>query len=483
MPVASSFRVVDEHTLSKLHETTLDILSNTGIVFRSDACLNIFLQHGARVEGHTAFISEQMVEKAIETAPSSFEWHARKDDKTITVGEQQKGIHVGLNNGAIYIQDRGQGEERRPGRLQDLINLYKLAQQSKICTIVGQIPVEPADITHPLRYLEIFKQLLVHSDKPLFGYVGTSSELAHMFDMIKISLGAGVGDNNIFAKHRIGVSLNPLSPLQYDKIPCETLLAFAGQNQPVMILSCAMAGVTSPIDPMGTVVLQNAEILAGLVLAQLINEGTPVVYSPGSVVPNMRTAAYVTGNPASNLINLTNIQLAKEFYNIPTRCMAGLTDAKIHDGQAGLETMQNYMMLAMGGVNMVNECFGILDSIMTVSYEKFIIDEEIMSRVHCIMKGIDAFEPDFSKQIINDSGHGGSYLMHPSTLSHCRDFWTPSVSTFQSYDNWKKHGSKSVVQRAGDIFKQRLAQCPDKVIEDDIDRELEKYIDQIKERM
>ena len=474
MSIATYFRLVDSDTLTRIHESTLDILANTGIVFQSDECLDIFREHGAAVDGRIAYLPEKMVNDAIESAPSDFKWEARNTDHTITLGARQEGIHVSHNNGPIYIQDMDHG--RRLGTMADLVNLYKLAQQSSTCTVVGQIPVEPADVTHPLKYLDIFRQLLRHSDKPLFGYLGKAEEVGRMFDMIRISLGAQTTDDTVFESPRIAVSLNPLSPLQFDQTPCDTLLAFARLRQPVMILTCAMAGVTSPVDPMGTVVLQNAEILAGITLAQLVSPGTPVVYSPASAIPNMRTAGYITGSPVSNLINMVGIQLAREMYNIPNRCMAGLTDAKVPDCQAGYETMQTYMMLAMAGVNMVNECYGVLDAIMTVSYEKFILDDEIMARAACAVKGIDTFEADFSKTSINEVGHGGSFLMHPSTMAHCRKFWTPDISTSDSYETWEQNGSLDVARAANTRFKDILANCPDQITDPQIDAELGKYI-------
>jgi trimethylamine--corrinoid protein Co-methyltransferase len=243
-----------------------------------------------------------------------------------------------------------------------------------------------------------------------------------------------------------------------------------------MVLVCAMAGVTAPVSPMGTVTLQNAEILAGLVLSQLVNPGTPFIYSPASAIPNMKTASYITGSPESTQINMVGIQLARELYDIPSRCMAGLTDAKTVDCQAGYETMQNYLMLAMAGVNMVNECYGILDSIMTVSYEKFIIDDEIMARAARAVGDIHNLDDDFSKGLIHELGHGGAYLMHPSTMKHCRNFWTPSVSSCDSYEDWQKKGAMDVETRANGIFKQILAECPDKMISDDIDDDLKKFI-------
>jgi len=474
MNIASNFKLVGQETLSKLHQASLNVMANTGIVFQSDACVEIFKKHGAKISGQTVFIPEEIVEKAIESTPSIFEWVARDPAKTITVGINQPGIHVCLNNGPIYIQDIEAG--RRLGKRNDLINFYKLAHRSSTCTIVGQIPVEPSDITGDIRHLEIFRLLLKHSDKPLFGYVGNSLELEQMFKMMKISLGLSTDNEKLFEESRIAVSLNPLSPLRFDETPCETLIAFAKRRQPIMILTCAMAGVTSPIDPLGTVVLQNVEILAGLVLAQLINPGTPVIYSPASTIPNLRTAGYITGSPVSNLINMVGIQLAKELYKIPTRCMAGLTDAKIIDCQAGYETMQNYLMLSMAGVNVVNESFGILDMMMTVSYEKFIIDDEIMSRAATVIQGIEGFESDFSEKIIDEVSHGGSYLTHPSTMNHCRKFWTPPISTMESYEDWGKKGSVDIIQKANTTYKKILSECPGTILSKDIDQELQSFI-------
>ena len=474
MKVESVFKLVNNETLDKLHRSTLNVLAKTGFIFQSEECRTIFEKNGAKISGKTVYIPEEMVEKAIQTAPSSFSWVARNPEKSITVGIDQPGIHVSLNNGPIYIQDLDEG--RRRGTEKDLVNLYKLAQQSNTCSIVGQIPVEPSDLVGSTRHLEIFRRLLKHSDKPLYGYVGNTHELEQLFSMMKIAHGARLDSEDIFEEKRISVSLNPLSPLCLDEVPCQTLVAFARRKQPIMILTCAMAGVTSPINPMGTVVLQNAEIIACLVLSQLINPGTPIIYSPASAVPNLRTAAYVTGSPTSGLINMVGIQLAKQLYKIPTRAMAGLTDSKTVDCQAGYETMQNYLMLAMSGVNMVNECYGILDMIMTVSYEKFIIDDEIMARAAAIIKGIDSFDSDFSETVIDDVGHGGSYLVHPSTMKHCRDFWTPSIATMDSYDDWQKKGELDVTQRANAKFKTILSECPETILNEDLDADLQSFI-------
>lgn len=474
MSIASVFRLVERDVLERLHDSTLNVLANTGVDFKSAECREIFKQHGANVEGERVFFPAEMVNKAIETAPANFTWQARNSEHSIDVGSNQQGIHVCVNNGPVYVQDIDNG--RRLGTTEDLIKLYKLSQQSNICNIVGQIPVEPSDLSGENRHLEIFRHLLTHTDKPLYGWLGKSDRLSKMFDMIKISCGSELTDDTFFEDNRIAVSINPLSPLRFDDVPCETMLTYARLRQPVMILTCAMSGVTAPVDPMGTVVQQNAEMLAGLTLIQLVSPGSVVIYSPASAIPNMRSANYITGSPASNLINIVNLQLARELYNVPNRCMAGLTDAKALDCQAGLETMQNYLMLAMSGVNMVNECFGILDSIMTVSYEKFVIDDEIMARAAEVMKGISALEDDFSESEIHKVGPGGSYLMQKSTMQQCRSFWTPALSTMESYDDWEKHGAEDMLVKANKKYKNILEGCPEMLIEDGIDQALQEYV-------
>jgi trimethylamine--corrinoid protein Co-methyltransferase len=471
--IISKLKVFDRNDLHDIHNSTIHLLETLGVKFECAEALEIFKAHGAKVDDKIVYIPEEMLESALETAPKSFRWHGRDPAKTIRLGRRQRRTHVAFNNGPIYIDDMGRG--RRLGTGADLVDLYRLAHSSEVCTIVGQIPVAPSDMPSAGLSLKIMQALLSSTDKPLFGWVDTPEELDHMFEMVRITHGAG---EEIFRqKALLGVSVNPLSPLIYDQTPCETLIAFARRRQPVKVLTCAMSGVTAPVRLMGTVLLQNVEILAGLVLTQLVNPGTPFIYSPASAVPNMRRATYIGGSPESNLINIAGIQLADELYDLPTHAMAALTDAKRVDCQAGLETMQNLFMLLASGVNMVNECLGILDSIMTVSYEKFILDEEMLSRLLTIEKGMDTSEAALSVDAIKEVGHGGSFLMLPETLQHCRDAWQPTVSHWGSYDQWEAEGRLMAVEQAHKVYQERLAACPETLLSPEMETDLQRYVE------
>jgi trimethylamine--corrinoid protein Co-methyltransferase len=155
-----------------------------------------------------------------------------------------------------------------------------------------------------------------------------------------------------------------------------------------------MAGFSSPISLIGTAILQNAEILAGITLTQLVNPGNPVVYSNGSTVGNMKSGNFISASPEMMLIHLAGLQMSLDYYHIPARSMCGMTDAKSIDCQAGFETMQNLLMGALGGAHMVFECLGVLDAIMTTSYEKLMVDLEIVSRVMRLQEGIDTSDKE-----------------------------------------------------------------------------------------
>ena len=471
MPLASkNLEVLSKNDLSRVHDASIRILQETGIIFHSEEVRDIFKSHGARVEGKIVYIPEKMVESALETCPSTFKHWARNESHSMLIGMKQKKLAVSTQNGPVYVEDIDQG--RRPGKIEDYVKITKLCQESSVVNVVGGIPVEPIDVDPESRHLQIMYHLLKHTDKAIYGITGTQQQVREMFDMLEIAF----GQQDYLLEHpAIGVAVNPLSPLCYDEGPCETILAYAKHGQPVYINTAAMAGVTGPISLLGIATLLNTEVLAGIVLMQLINPGCPAVYTAGSTVANMRNANCIYGSPEANLINIAALQMARDLYHIPTRSMAGLSDSKLVDCQAGYETMQNIMMLVMAGVNIINETVGTLDSIMTTSYEKFIIDEELVKRVIRIMEGMDTSDKELSVEAIQEVAHGGSYLMHPDTLANYKQRWQPTVSEWGTYDEWQESGSEDVVVKANRIYREVLHNSPLSLLDEEVEQDLQTY--------
>jgi len=215
------------------------------------------------------------------------------------------------------------------------------------------------------------------------------------------------------------------------------------------------------------------------VFCHLINPETPLVYSPSSTSGYMKRASYITGTPDMMMINAPLLLMAHEFYNMPTRCMCGMTDAKVPDMQAGLETMQNVLLAMLCEVDIINECLGVLDAIMTVSYEKHVIDEEIIKRCLYIRSGIDTSDEALSTKIIEEVGPGGTYLTHPNTYNHFKETFQNNISECESYNDWHNNGALDITERANLRFKEILTGAPETLLDRDTDNALKAYMQNI----
>lgn len=471
MALKRRLEVISPEDFQRIHEASLKILSETGVIFHHQEALDTFKKHGAKVEGEIVYITPKMVEEALEKCPQKFQWHGRNEEHTVTVGE---GFLVQHNVGPIYVEDLDQG--RRPGTLKDYANLMKLGQASDVLDINGSIPVDPSDVDSDKKYIYMMYEILKNTDKPIIGACADGLQVKQTLDMVEIALGK---KGRLHEKHYVGVLVNSLSPLAYAPDTLETIMEYAKRNQVILLAPCIMAGVSGPVSLLGTAVLQNVEILAGLVLIQLINPGTPVVYSTASTVGYMKTASYAAGSPEAMLINTPNIQMGRDFYRLPTRTMCGINHSKVLDIQAGFETMQSLMMGMMSGANIFVQCMGELDGIFVTSMEKFIIDEELIRRVRRIAQGIDTSDAALAVDVIQEVGHKGTYLTHPSTFENFRHIWLPQVSDWESYEDWKAAGAEDIVVRANKKLKQILAEAPDTLLDPEVDKELQAYMKEI----
>ncbi|MCB8815863.1 trimethylamine methyltransferase family protein [Desulfosporosinus shakirovi] len=472
MALKSKLEVLTKDDLLRVHEATLKILRETGVVFHSEEAIEIFKKNGARVENKTVFISREMVDQALATAPRTFRMRARNEKYSITVGE---GFLIQPNVGPVYIQDLDRG--RREATLEDYANIQKLCQASDVVDLAGTIPVDPSDVNSNDKYLLMMYEALKNTEKPIIGFCANTQQVREQLDMVEIALGQ---PGFLLENHCTAVLVNSLSPLAYAPDTLETMIEYAKRNQVILLAPCIMAGVSGPISLLGTAVLQNTETIAGLVLVQLVNPGTPLVYATASTSGYMKEATYAAGSPEAMLINTASLQMGLDFYHLPVRTMSGITHSKTVDCQAGYETMQSLLMGMMSGAQMSVQSLGVLDAIMTTSYEKFVIDEELIRRVRRISQGIDTSDEALSVDVIQEVGHTGTYLSHMSTFEKFRSLWTPTVSDWGNYSDWKSSGSEDVVIRANRRYKQILQNAPESLLDTAIDKAILKFIEKAK---
>jgi len=407
--------------LEILHEASLRVLKETGIRFYHRGILRILQHKGVKVIGQTAFFSSEQIMEWIKKAPASFAVYARNPQHDILIGGEHREFAPGYG-APVIIDEKGM---RRPAMFYDYLNFLKLVQQCPLFNINGGILVQPADLPAGQSFPTMLFAALTHSDKTLMAGAGGEKETKTVLDMLDIVF----GKDSLVSRPRIMAILNSTSPLQFDKDTLDTLLLFAQYGQPVIITPAAMAGTTGPITVAGTIVQSNAEILAGIVAAQMVREGTPVVYGMQSTTADMKTGGIADGSPERALCVAYGARLAKA-YGIPCRGGGTENDAKSLSVQSGYESMMDILVACQEKMNLIIHSAGILDSHGAMSFEKFIVDIEILGMVRRFLQGINTDEGSLAVDIIKSVGPGGEFLTNEHTLRYCRkEHYLPFVSS------------------------------------------------------
>jgi trimethylamine--corrinoid protein Co-methyltransferase len=454
--------------IQAIHDTSMRLMSEVGIQFPEDNALSIFNKHGFKIEGHTVFFREDQVMQAIEMMPSYFTIHARNPERNVTIGNGEPVFAPGY--GAPFLVDSEIG--KRNPTLDDYLNLVKLGHMLPNQDLSGHLMVQPQDIPSKLAHLYMLHACMLHSDKPFIGSSNGAEGAKHTMEMIEILYG-----EKSERPVTIGV-INPLSPLSYSNDMIEALYAYAQARQPILISTLVMAGSTGPITLAGVIAQQNAEILAGIVLAQLIQPGLPVIYGSTSTNVDMRTGALAIGSPELSLCVSAHAQLAR-FYKLPCRGGGSLTDSSITDAQAGFESMFGLLTAINSGIDFVLHAAGILSGYMAFSYEKFILDDEMCGMMRKFIRGIEVNPDTLAFDVIAKVGHGGHFLGEEHTLERCRtEFWQPQIANRNGLATWSKNGKRDAKNFAHNRWQELLAQYVYPPIDEIVARQLKLYLDE-----
>jgi trimethylamine--corrinoid protein Co-methyltransferase len=333
--------------------------------------------------------------------------------------------------------------------------------------------VEPSDIPSGTAHLDMLLSNILLCDKPFMGSPVSRESVKDSIEMAAIVW----GENDRIRDRPVMVSLiNPLSPLQYSKEMAGALIEFTRCGQPVVVAALAMAGSSAPVTLAGVLALQNAEVLAGITLAQLVTPGVPTVYGATSSPIDMRTGALSIGAPEVSAVVSATAQMAR-FYGLPSRSGGALTDAYIPDIQAGIESTLTLYTAMRNGINFILHSCGILGSYIAMSYEKFIVDEELCGMMRKLLQPIDTGDESINLETIKRVGIGGEYLTDPKTLERCRtEFFLSDLRKRQDHSTWKTSGKKRLDQEATSLVAKRLSEYQKPEIDHEVERSLCGYV-------
>ncbi len=454
MEVKAAF--ISDVEIEKIHTASIYVLENVGVQFNHQGALNIFKAHGASIEGNKVFISRGLLAQALQSIPQSFTLHGHNPQFDVVIGSNRQVFAP--THGPINIRD---GEIRRPALSSDFINFMKLVESSDVLQLANPNILCCHDVNSDNRAIYQLAMCLKYSSKPLIGITSGLQDSKACIELVKKY--TGISGRNIL----LGV-VNPVTPLQYDSTMVEAITVYAENSQPLLISSCSMPGATSPATIASTLVVNNAEVLAGIVLSQLIQPGLGVIYGSASVSCDMRYVTPAIGSPETALITYAAAGLSR-YYKLPCRSGGALTDSKQLDVQAGVESLQTIMPAVMTGIDFVLHACGVLESFLTIDYDKFIVDEEIIRMTHRLVQGFEISERTISLDIIEAKGPGANYLSEGHTFENFkREFFYPRIFSRENYlQYWEGQQEQTINSRARLIIQERLAATtePDKTSE------------------
>ena len=460
----------DQSILDKIHHNSIELLRDTGICFSNEEAIQIFKRNGFGVNGNIVYFEEENIEKALLTVPEKFNIESRNPRNTINVGGGDYKIAPGY--GPPFIID-AKGNKRN-ALLDDVHKFCKLVQTSNCLDFNSSIIVQPADVPAATAYLDILLGTILLTDKPLMGSTASKAAALDSLHLAEVIWGR--------LKYPVMISLvDSLSPLQYSRESLDALMVYAAAGQPVIIHSACTLGLTGPITIAGSLAVSNATTLAGICLTQIVNPGTPIVYGLGGSPVDMRTGGYVNASPEDAKHTAIVTSLAK-YYGIPCRSQGALTESFLLDYQAGMESTMMLTCGALSGTDISLHACGTFGSMLAMSYEKFIADEDLCGAITKLIAPVEFSEDAFAMNLIKELSFSGNYLVQPQTLKRCRtEFYEPTLNIRTIHENWRQMEPREMDKRAGEILNKRLSLYEKPDIDPSLEKDLIAFVDGRKE--
>jgi len=434
------YKPLSEKAIQDIHAGSLELLGEVGIEVANEKARNIFSRHGAKVgEDNRVLIPPHLVEDAMRQAPEEFKLYGRQERNNI---HYRPGcFYTSTGGSAQYVLDL-EGR-RRPATCRDLHDIISLVDELQYIDLIS-LPIYLNDLPKERVDVNRFFAGLKNSTKHIIGAVYTPDGLAKVIKMAEI-----VGGENWKVKPILSIVLCPIiSPLRLDEVATEVLVKAAAKGIITYNFSMTQVGCTAPMSMAGTLLTLNAEVLAITTLIQLIQPGLPTLYCSVPGLTDMKTGQFITGGIEYALLNAGATQMA-QFYRMPIWATAGRTDSKIPDAQAAYEHALTVPYVVQAGANHVSCGAGFIDFVLTVSFEQYVIDNEIIGMVKRMERGFEVNRETMALDLIKKVGPGGNFMAEEHTVRHMRaELFQPTLSDRLGWEQWNQEGAQDARQRA-----------------------------------
>jgi trimethylamine--corrinoid protein Co-methyltransferase len=445
------YEIATPEQVEAIHATSLRILSELGVRVMGERVLGLFERAGARIDRSESIVrfDWELVEHALATAPASVTLTPRNPAKRLEIGG--RAMAFGLVAGPPNVHDCVNG--RRAGTLADYENFIRLAQHFNAIHIIGNQVTAPMELPANSRHLDTYRANLTLSD---LCFHATAIGRGRAMDAIAMTaIARGMTMEEMIADPGVTTIISVNSPRLFDEAMAEGLIAMAEHGQPVSITPFTLMGAMTPATLPAALAQQNAEALFGVVLTQLVRPGAPVLYGAFTSNVDMRSGAPAFGTPENVKANLIAGQLARR-YRLPYRT-SNANASNVVDLQAAYETTMATWGAALGGGNLIYHAAGWLEGGLTASYEKLILDVEILQNMMEVLRPLDFSEDALGFDAIASVPTGGHFFGAAHTMERYETaFYRPMLSDWTNFGGWEAAGAKDALTRATELWQRAL---------------------------
>lgn len=459
-------RVLSADEVNDIHDTALTVLEEVGMRIHSDAARSLLLEGGATSDAASGLIrfSRALVEDRLTSSPSTFtlvDAHGRP------AAEMGGGaLLVASGHNAVFVTEDG-GRTRRPSTKSDIEDFARLTQRLDNLDLNG-IPAMPQDVDAEMSLAHACHGSWRHCDKPLYFSPDHDRVLRVIVEMARAL--TEVHDLREFPCAICQVS--PTSPLQWEQGAADALIMAVQAGLPLTILPEPFCGVSSPISLAGTLVIHHAEVLSGIVLANLVRPHAPLIYGGAWTSFDMRVGNVTIGAPEAMLLRMAGAELARHV-RLPYHSIGPDTDSQLVDYQSATEKTSTAWAAMCAGIDLIVNS-GMIGTGMTVALDQLVLDDELAGYIKRVAAGVRVDEQTLGLDAIRDVGPGGNFLMHDLTLELLRspEHWSPPVTQHPVFESWRQSGAPSLVDLARQRREAMLDRTSAPIIDGSVDETL-----------
>lgn len=468
---------LDEEQLELIHLASLRLLQEQGIEVVGEQALALFRQAGATVDSSGIVrMDGELVMETIRQAPPEFTLTPRNAENVVNVGGNV--INFGLVSGPPNVHDNING--RRAGNIEDYRKVISLGQYFNVITLFGNQALAPTDLPANSRHLDTTQVSLTLSDKAFLASGIGGGRARDAIEMCAIARGLSLSD--MIASPTTVTNININSPRKLDDAMAYGAMQMAMLGQAVVVTPFTLMGAMTPATMAAALAQQNAEALLGIALVQLTRPGAPVVYGGFTSNVDMRSGSPAFGTPENSLANMAGGQFARK-YNLPYRTSACNASNAV-DAQSTWETQMALWGAVMGHGNMIYHAAGWLEGGLVASFEKIIIDCEMLQHMSYMLRPLKIDMEEIGLEAMQEVGPGGHFFGCGHTMERFKTaFYEPFLSDWQNHENWQLAGGKDATTRATELWQTILKEFEPPPTEPAVSEELEMFVRKRKEAL